>query len=181
MAHKGGKRVHLLPEALCTGIPLFPVSEREEQEGRKRERQKINSGIKWQQTDHAGAEVPLNLHRAEVSFFFFSPVLALFPLFFFYPLPPAPLSPEISFQHSKPCKNRPRVFKLRPVCKDVPACYAASGYCCSGPLVSFCLRCFCSVQSWPMKSPTWWEQDEKVASRCYCFRLITFSRQQSIL
>lgn len=65
--------------------------------------------------------------------FFFSVLALSFPsFFFFYPSPPAPLSPEISFQHTKPCKNRPRVFKLRPVCKDVPACYAASGYCCSG-------------------------------------------------
>lgn len=52
-----------------------------------------------------------------------------------------------------------------------------------GPLVSFCLHCvhcFCGVQSWPTKSPTWWEQAETVASGCYCFRLITFSRQQSV-
>lgn len=35
---KEGKRVNLLSEALCTCIPLFPVSEREEQESRKRER-----------------------------------------------------------------------------------------------------------------------------------------------
>lgn len=35
---KEGKRVNLLPEALCTCVLLFPVSEREEQEGQKRDR-----------------------------------------------------------------------------------------------------------------------------------------------
>lgn len=69
------------------------------------------------------------------SAFFFSCARSLFPLTsFFYP-PLAPFSPEISFQHAKPCKNRPRVLKLRPACKDVPACYAVSGCCCSGPHV----------------------------------------------
>lgn len=66
---------------------------------------------------------------------FFSWARSLFPLTFFFISTAPPFSPEISFQHAKPCKNRPRVFKLRPVRKDVPACYTASGYCCSGPHV----------------------------------------------
>lgn len=147
-----------------------------------RETPRINTGIKWQQTDHAGAEVSLNLPSAEVSFFF--PVLALsFPSFFSIHPPPPPLSPEISFQHAKPCKNRPRVFKLRPVCKDVPACSAASGYCRSGPLASLCphcVRCFRGVQSWVMRWPAWWERAEEVGSRCRRVRWITFSGLRSI-
>ncbi len=122
------------------------VKERNRKAERERERAKINSGIKWQQTDHAGAEIPLNLPSAEVSFFFLcSPSLC--PHFFLSTAPP--FSPEISFQHAKPCKNRPRVFKLKPVCKDVPACFAASGCYCSGMHVcernvsSGCVICVC--------------------------------------
>lgn len=74
----GVERLNLLSEASW--------GEREEQEGwkRKNERQKINSGIKWQQTDRAGAEVPLNLACAEVSFFFFQSAPSFPSLFFFF-------------------------------------------------------------------------------------------------
>lgn len=37
---------------------------------------------------------------------------------FLFSLPPL-FPPEISFQHAKPCKNSPRVPRLRAVCKDV--------------------------------------------------------------
>lgn len=128
---KERERLNLLSEALCTCISLFPflwAKERNRKAERERHRErKINSGIKWQQTDHAAAEVPLNLPGAEVSFFFSTHFSFLF--FFSSSAPPFP--PEISFQRAKPCKNRPRVFKLRPDCKDVLACSAATGCCCS--------------------------------------------------
>lgn len=59
-------------------------------------------------------------------FFFPAPTFPSFlltPPLHFNPPPP----PEISFQHTKPCKNRPPASEPGPVCKDVPACHTASG------------------------------------------------------
>lgn len=69
------------------------------------------------------------------------PLMLVFALSFFYPF----LSPEISFQQPEPCKNRPRVFKLGPVWKDVPACSAAP----APPNISVCAT---NIQSSWLKS-----------------------------
>lgn len=88
---KEGKGVNLLPEALCTCIPLFPVSEREGQEGRKRER-KIENQLRDQMTTNRSRRSggPFEPSPCGSQPFFF-PVLALsFPslLFFIHRSPP---------------------------------------------------------------------------------------------
>ncbi len=103
---KEGKRMNLLPEALCTCIPLFPVSEREEQEGRKRERA-IENQLRDQMTTNRSCRSGGPFEPFPCGSQLFFPVLALsFPSLSFSSTAP-PFSPEISFQHTKPCKNRP--------------------------------------------------------------------------
>lgn len=84
-ATKEGKRVNLLPEALCTCIPLFPVSEREEQEGRKRERETENQlGDQMTTNRSRRSGGPFEPSPCGSQLFFF-PVLALsFPSLFFF-------------------------------------------------------------------------------------------------
>lgn len=102
----------------------------------KTERQKIRSEIKCKQTHYAVQRMCLWIFSLRKSIFF--PPTGLVPVFhsrcFFFSwstLPPCP--PEISFQHAKPCKNRPRVFTLTPVCKVILVCWAGRSSCCSGP------------------------------------------------
>lgn len=112
--------------------------ETEEQEGREREsqlrdqmttnRSRRSRGLFETPQPHCGSQL-------------FAPP-RVFPLIFFFFLYPF-LSPEISFQQPEPCKNRPRVLKPGPVCKNVPACYAAQGHWCrgrGGPHLSLCSK-----------------------------------------
>lgn len=156
---KEGERVNLLPEALCTCIPLFPVSEREEQEGRKRERDRKSTQGSNDNKQIMQERRSLWTFPVRKSAFFFFPVLALsFPSLSFASTAPL-FSPEISFQRAKPCKNRPRVFKAETSLQRCPSmlrCTQATAArdhvrlqkCVSSSCVSsiclHCVHCCCS-------------------------------------
>lgn len=93
---------------------LFPVNRREEQEGLNKngETKKKNSPeIKRKQTCYAVGRMSLSVYALRESIFL--------PRFHSCRSTPPPRPPEISFQWTKPWKNRPRVFTLTPVCKSL--------------------------------------------------------------
>lgn len=106
----------------------FPVSEQEEQEGWGREKERESSKI----SSH-GSNDNKQITQERRSLWSFPVRMYAFSFFLhLFSFSPRFFLPEIYFQHTKPCKNRLQVFNLGPVCKDVPACYAAPCYCCFG-------------------------------------------------